>query len=377
MAVASHGGLSSSRWAVSPATGPKDENTYPASNRVVSDGPQVQANVHDRVTNMFARRPSPVESEIPKIVTHEHHSKPLQENIPTDANTVSKDAENHKAQGHISESAQNPLGQVHNARSQSANVQPAQVQSTQAQAVQTSFRPVQEMELFQVCSQTNDDEQHLEQCFMKNLKKDIERITGHNQELESKRVERSVKFKLEGARQTFERQTEDKQGSGVVAPGINPRQIKDILKSNIRIETKASKHTKAISDAMPTDRASPQVQAVGVPAIMDKPSTKTGKMARWDMQLKKCEEAREKLEFEYQKWVTGYEQERATLVRNREAWIVERLEAEKARVEAQEMIAKFDQEIEDRDMEYVSNVSTYQKFVKNLCIEMACLAVSR
>jgi len=212
---------------------------------------------------------------------------------------------------------------------------------------------------------------------MKNLKKDVERITAHNQGLESKRVERSVKFKLENARQTFERQTEDKQGSGVVAPGINPRQIKDILKSNIRIDTKASKHAKAMSDTMPTDRASPQVQAVVEPAIMDKPFTKTGKMAHWDMQLKKCEEAREKLEFEYQKWVTGYEQERATLVRNREAWIVERLEAEKARVEAQEMIAKFDQEIEDRDKEYVSNASTYQKFVKNLCIEMARLAVSR
>jgi hypothetical protein len=141
--------------------------------------------------------------------------------------------------------------------------------------------------------------------------------------------------------------------------------------------TETSKRTEVMSDLIPTNKTSPQVQDVCVSAALDKKSTKMGKIAHWDMEVKKGEEAREKLELEYQKWMTRYEQERATLVRNRETWIEGRLEAEKSRDEAQAMITKFDREIEDRDKEYASYTSTYRGLVKNLCIEMARLAVSK
>lgn len=208
---------------------------------------------------------------------------------------------------------------------------------------------------------------------MKNLKKNVERITAHNQDFETKRSERTVKFKLEDARYASETHTENKQGADIVASNSYSTQLNDILKSNNRIVVEASEHTEATSDTMPIGRASSQVQTVGVPG---KSSTKTSKMAQWDTELKKCEEAREKLEFEYQKSVTQYEQELATLARNRETWIQGRLEAEKALHDSQAMTIQFDQEIEDRDKEYASYASTYRKLVKDLCIEMACLAVS-
>jgi hypothetical protein len=94
------------------------------------------------------------------------------------------------------------------------------------------------------------------------------------------------------------------------------------------------------------------------------------------MELKKSEEAREKFELELQMWVNQHEQQRATLVRNRETWIQGRLEVEKARDEVQAMITQFDQEIEDRDKEYTSCASIYRELLKNVCIEMACIAVS-
>ena len=202
------GGLSSSRWAVSPTPGPKGEKTKPASNRAVSNDLQVQTKVHDRVTTMTTRRPDSVESAIPNIATHEHHSKSLQERIPPNANTVSKNVEDHKVQGNNSESVQDLGGQVHTVG----------VQSAQAQVAQAHVRPVQEIDPFQASSQTNDDEQRLEESFMKNLKRNVERITAHNQELESKRTERSVKFKLDDARYASEKHTEDKPGADIMAP---------------------------------------------------------------------------------------------------------------------------------------------------------------
>ena len=379
MAGPSHAGLSSSRWAVSPVAKPKDEKTKPASNLVVNNDLQVQTNVHDRIANMTTRRPDPVESGVPKIATHEHHIKQLQENVPPNANTntVSKDVKDHKVQDYTIESAQDQRGQVHTVRAESANVQPTNVQSVQAQAAQIHFRPVQETELFQVRFQTNDDdEQRLEESFMKNLKKNVERITEHNKVLESKRSERSVKFKLEDARYASEPQTKDKQGADILDQNIYSHQINDILKSNNRIGTETSKHTETTSDLMPTGKPSPQVQSVGMSGTMVKPSTKTSKMVHWDMELKKSEEAREKFELELQMWVNQHEQQRATLVRNRETWIQGRLEVEKARDEVQAMITQFDQEIEDRDKEYTSCASIYREILKNVCIEMACIAVS-
>lgn len=85
---------------------------------------------------------------------------------------------------------------------------------------------------------------------------------------------------------------------------------------------------------------------------------------------------REIFELDYQKWATRYEQDRATLARNRETWIEGKIKAEKARDEAQAMITQLDQEIENVDKEYASHVSTYQELFKDLCIETARLAVS-
>jgi len=342
MAGANQAGLSSSRWAVSPTPGPKGEKTKPASNRAVSNDPQVQTQVYDRVTTMTTRRPDSVESAIPNIATHEDH----------------------KVQGNNSESVQ-----VNTVGVQTPNVEPAQV-------AQAHFRPVQEIDPFQPSSHTNDDEQRLEESFMKNLKRNVERITAHNQELESKRTERSVKFKLDDARHASEKHTEDKQGADIMAPNIYSHQINDILKSDNRIETEASKRADATIDLMPAGKASPHVQVADVSAIVGKPSLKMGKMVHWDMELKKGEEAREKLELEFQKWVTQYEQERATLVGNRDTWIERRLEAEKVCGEAQAMITQFDQEIEDKDRKHASFTSTYRELIKDLCIEMASLAVS-
>jgi len=127
---------------------------------------------------------------------------------------------------------------------------------------------------------------------------------------------------------------------------------------------------------MPTGKVSPQVRAIGMSDSMDKPSTKTSKMIHWDTTLKKGEEMREKFELEYQKWVTQYEQEHATLVRHRETWIQGQLEAEKAHDQAQEMITQLDQEIENWNKEYASYASTHQELLKRLCVEMASLAVS-
>lgn len=152
MAGSSHAGLSSSRWAVSPITKPKDEKTNPVSNLVVSNDLQVQTNVHGRITNMTTRRPDTVESSALEISTHDLLSKSLRENIPPNANIVSKNVEDYKVQGHTSETAQDPRSQAHTVRAESANLQPAQVQSTQAPATQTHFRPVQETKLFHKCS---------------------------------------------------------------------------------------------------------------------------------------------------------------------------------------------------------------------------------
>lgn len=104
---------------------------------------------------------------------------------------------------------------------------------------------------------------------------------------------------------------------------------------------------------------------------------KTSKMALRDVDLKRGEEAREKLQLQYQEWMTRHEQERVTLVRERGNWIEERLEAEKARDQAQAMITQLDGKIEDKDREYANYVSTHQKLVKDLCIVMAHPAVSR
>ena len=153
---------------------------------------------------------------------------------------------------------------------------------------------------------------------------------------------------------------------------------KAILKSNNNAATEASKHTDAISGLMPMDRTSPQTQAAASSANTGKHSMeKTSKMALWDVDLKRGEEAREKLQLQYQEWMTRHEQERATLVRERGNWIEERLEAEKARDQAQAMITQLDEKIEDKDKECANYVSTHQKLVKDLCIVMAHLAVSR
>lgn len=149
MAGSTQLGLNSSRWAVSPAPGPKDEKTMPTSNRAISNNLQAQTKVHDRVTTMTTRRLAPVESAIPKIATHGRHNKLLQEQIPRNANTVSNKVEDQKVQGHNRESEQVPGYQVHNVKVESPSVQPTQAQSAQAQVTQARFRPVRETELFQ------------------------------------------------------------------------------------------------------------------------------------------------------------------------------------------------------------------------------------
>lgn len=223
----SHGGLGSSRWVVSPAVGPNDENTHPTFNRVASNHPQVQANVHDRVATMTARRPAPMESVFTMVTTQDHHNKPMLENLPTKANAMSKYTEEHKAQDRTIESPQGPRGQVHAAKVQSAYVQPSQALSVQTQAAQTHPRLVQEAERLQVSSQTNHDEQCIEEGFIENLKKGVERISAHNQELESKRIERSARFKLEDARGTPENHAQNKQGADVMAPKTCSRELQD------------------------------------------------------------------------------------------------------------------------------------------------------